>query len=76
MKNLWKQLGSSLMISAAPALMGIAAGDTAPDFSARNQDGKTVKLLRTEGQVCAPVFSSRRRDAGLYQGGLHFSRSL
>lgn len=44
------------MIPLGLGLMGIAAGTAAPDFSAKNQDGKTIKLSDFKGKFVMMYF--------------------
>lgn len=53
---LMKNLTRLLMLPFGAALMGIAAGTPAPNFSAKNQDGKTVKLSDFAGKFVLIYF--------------------
>ena len=43
-------LGFLALAALAMAVMGLAPGDLAPDFSAKNQDGKALKLSEFRGK--------------------------
>lgn len=51
-----KKLLSKLLLPFAPALMAMAAGSQAPDFSGKNQDGKEVHLSDFKGKFVLVYF--------------------
>lgn len=51
-----KKLLSKILFPFAPVLMAVAAGATAPAFTARNQDGKEVHLSDFKGQFVLIYF--------------------
>ncbi len=60
MKNL-KWLASLFF---APLLMAVTAGQKAPDFSAKNQDGKTVHLADQKGKFVLLFFYPKDETPG------------
>jgi peroxiredoxin Q/BCP len=60
-----KRLIGVLMAAAmAFALCGLSAGDLAPDFSAKNQDGKVIRLSDYRGKIVLLYFYPKDETPG------------
>jgi len=46
----------SLLLLLTPLLLALSPGDLSPDFSAKNQDGKTIKLSNLKGHYVVIYF--------------------
>ena len=75
MRNSLKKIAAMFMVTAAPALMGIAAGDAAPDFTAKNQDGKTIKLSEQKGKYVLLYFYPKDETPGCTKEACSFRDS-
>ena len=53
-----------ILIPLAPLLMAISAGTPAPEFTAKNQDGKDVKLSSFRGKFVLLFFYPKDQTAG------------
>lgn len=53
-----------ILIPLAPLLMAVSAGTAAPDFSAKNQDGKAVKLSDFKGKFVLLFFYPKDETSG------------
>lgn len=51
-----KKILSKLVLPFAPVLMAVAAGAQAPNFTARNQDGKEIRLSEFKGKFVLLYF--------------------
>lgn len=64
-------IGLSLLLSLA-GLLGLSSGDTAPDFSAKNQDGKLIKLSELHGKPVLLYFYPKDDTPGCTKEACNF----